>query len=154
GQDALTERRATPGRQGAASNRSPDRIPSKEETSGGAKLPTRLGKRSGPGLAGKGAGRFQAAPNGFFDMRIKRFTAPDMRTAVRMVREGQGGDAGILCTRTGAGGVGSEVVAATGSGEALVAQALRAGAPGIGDASAPAPAAMTAARAEAAAAPA
>ncbi len=53
-------------------------------------------------------------------MRIKRFTAPDMRTALRMVREEQGPDAVILSTRPGAGGAGIEVVAATDYDEALV----------------------------------
>ncbi|MGJ4730808.1 hypothetical protein ACQYWP_16185, partial [Luteimonas sp. SDU101] len=62
-------------------------------------------------------------------MRIKRFTAPDMRTALRMVRDEQGPDAVILSTRPGAGGAGIEVVAATDYDEALVAQALRAAAP-------------------------
>src|SRR5690606_29400512 len=71
-----------------------------------------------------------------FDMRIKRFTAPDMRTALRMVREEQGPDAVILSTRPGAGGAGIEVVAATDYDEALVTQALRAAAPGLEDAGA------------------
>lgn len=69
-------------------------------------------------------------------MRIKRFTAPDMRTALRMVREEQGPDAVILSTRPGAGGAGIEVVAATDYDEALVTQALRAAAPGLEDAGA------------------
>src|SRR5690606_36336780 len=67
-------------------------------------------------------------------MRIKRFTAPDMRTALRMVRDEQGPDAVILSTRTSAGGVGIEVVAATDYDEALVAQALRAAAPAADEA--------------------
>lgn len=87
-------------------------------------------------------------------MRIKRFTAPDMRTALRMVRDEQGPDAVILSTRPGAGGAGIEVVAATDYDEALVTQALRAAVPGFEDAAAarapaatPAPAApATAAR--------
>ncbi|HEY5611976.1 MAG TPA: hypothetical protein VIK70_00120, partial [Lysobacter sp.] len=62
-------------------------------------------------------------------MRIKRFIAPDMRTALRMVRDEQGADAVILSNRTTAEGI--EVVAATDYDEALVAQALRAAAPGL-----------------------
>ncbi len=62
-------------------------------------------------------------------MRIKRFTAPDMRTALRMIREEQGPDAVILSNRAVDGGI--EVVAATDYDEALVAQALRAAAPGL-----------------------
>ena len=64
-------------------------------------------------------------------MRIKRFTAPDMRTALRMVRDEQGPDAVILSTRASADGAGIEVVAATDYDEALVAQALRAAAPAM-----------------------
>ncbi|HLT44641.1 MAG TPA: flagellar biosynthesis protein FlhF [Luteimonas sp.] len=84
-------------------------------------------------------------------MRIKRFTAPDMRTALRMVRDEQGPDAVILSTRPGADGAGIEVVAATDYDEALVAQALRAAAPGIEELPArplptPAPAAAPAGR--------
>jgi len=62
-------------------------------------------------------------------VRIKRFIAPDMRTALRMVRDEQGADAVILSNRTTAEGI--EVVAATDYDEALVAQALRAAAPGL-----------------------
>jgi len=69
-------------------------------------------------------------------MRIKRFTAPDMRTALRMVRDEQGPDAVILSTRTSANGAGIEVVAATDYDEALVAQALRAATPTVDDAAA------------------
>src|SRR5690606_19251263 len=79
----------------------------------GAKVPTRGSHDSGPGLAGEGASHSQRHPTGLFDMRIKRFTAPDMRTALRMVRDEQGPDAVILSTRTSADGVGIEVVAAT-----------------------------------------
>ncbi|NUS37613.1 MAG: flagellar biosynthesis protein FlhF [Lysobacter sp.] len=61
-------------------------------------------------------------------MRIKRFVAPDMRTALRMVREEQGPDAVILSNRPTEGGI--EIVAATDYDEALVQQALRAAAPG------------------------
>lgn len=43
-------------------------------------------------------------------MKIKRFFAPDMRQAIRMVRDDQGPDAVILSTRTTGGGV--EIVAA------------------------------------------
>jgi len=56
-------------------------------------------------------------------MRIKRFHAPDMRTALRMVREAQGADAVILSSRQTPEGV--EIVAATDYDEALVQQALR-----------------------------
>jgi len=64
-------------------------------------------------------------------MRIKRFIAPDMRTALRMVRDEQGPDAVILSNRPTADGI--EVVAATDYDEALVQQALRAAAPGLAD---------------------
>lgn len=57
-------------------------------------------------------------------MRIKRFKAPDMRTALRRVREEQGSDAVILSSHQLAEG-GVEVVAATDYDEALVQQALR-----------------------------
>jgi len=87
-------------------------------------------------------------------MRIKRFTAPDMRTALRMVRDEQGPDAVILSTRTRADGAGIEVVAATDYDEALVAQALRAVAPAAEATPAPGPAQAAAAPAsEAPAAP-
>lgn len=56
-------------------------------------------------------------------MRIKRFNAPDMRTALRMVREEQGADAVILSSRQSENGI--EVVAATDYDEAVVQQALR-----------------------------
>ena len=62
-------------------------------------------------------------------MRIKRFQAPDMRTALRMVRDEQGPDAVILSNRATANGI--EVVAATDYDESLMSQALRAAAPGI-----------------------
>lgn len=62
-------------------------------------------------------------------MRIKRFLAPDMRTALRMIRDEQGPDAVILSNRAAEGGI--EVVSATDYDEALVAQALRAAAPGL-----------------------
>jgi flagellar biosynthesis protein FlhF len=51
-------------------------------------------------------------------MRIKRFVAPDMRTALRMVRDDQGPDAVILSSRKLDNG-GVEVVAATDYDEAL-----------------------------------
>ena len=66
-------------------------------------------------------------------MRIKRFIASDMRTALRMVRDEQGPDAVILSNRPCEEGV--EVVSATDYDEALVHQALRAAAPGIASAS-------------------
>lgn len=69
-------------------------------------------------------------------MRIKRFIAPDMRTALRQVRDEHGPDAVILSNRPVAGGI--EVVAATDYDEALVHQALRAAAPGIQPIAAPA----------------
>jgi flagellar biosynthesis protein FlhF len=56
-------------------------------------------------------------------MRIKRFTAPDMRTVLRLVREEQGPDAVILSNRQTQYGV--EVVAATDYDETLVQQTLR-----------------------------
>lgn len=56
-------------------------------------------------------------------MRIKRFVAPDMRAALRMVRDEHGPDAVILSNRPVHGGI--EVVAATDYDEALVQQALR-----------------------------
>jgi len=57
-------------------------------------------------------------------MKIKRFTARDMRDAIRQVREEQGPDAVILSSRRVDGQV--EVVAATDYDEALVRQAVRA----------------------------
>jgi flagellar biosynthesis protein FlhF len=57
-------------------------------------------------------------------MKIKRFNAPDMRTAFRLVREEQGPGAVILSSRRTDDGV--EVVAATDYDEALVQQAVRA----------------------------
>jgi flagellar biosynthesis protein FlhF len=57
-------------------------------------------------------------------MKIKRFFAPDMRTAFRLVREEQGPNAVILSSRRTDDGV--EVVAATDYDEALVQQAVRA----------------------------
>ncbi|MGH8084424.1 MAG: AAA family ATPase [Lysobacter sp.] len=62
-------------------------------------------------------------------MRIKRFIASDMRTALRMVRDEQGPDAVILSNRPCVEGV--EVVSATDYDEALVHQALRAAAPAL-----------------------
>jgi flagellar biosynthesis protein FlhF len=55
-------------------------------------------------------------------MKIKRFIAPDMRTAFRMVREEHGADAVILSNRQTAEGV--EIVAASNYDEALVQRAL------------------------------
>jgi len=68
-------------------------------------------------------------------VRIKRFVAPDMRTALRMVREEQGPDAVILSNRPAEGGI--EIVAATDYDESLVQQALRAAAPTLEPHSAP-----------------
>ena len=56
-------------------------------------------------------------------MKIKRFTAPDMRAAIRQIREDQGPDAVILSSNKVAGGI--EIVAATDYDEALVQQAAR-----------------------------
>lgn len=55
-------------------------------------------------------------------MKIKRFVAPDMRTAIRQVREDQGPDAVILSNRSTNGGV--EIIAAVDYDEALVNQAM------------------------------
>ncbi len=57
-------------------------------------------------------------------MKIKRFVAPDMRTAFAMVRDEQGPNAVILSNRRVDGG-GVEVIAATDYDEALVRQAVR-----------------------------
>src|SRR5690242_4119136 len=65
-------------------------------------------------------------------MKIKRFVAPDMRQAMREVREEQGPDAVILSTRKIDEGI--EIIAAVDYDEALVREAARHGA-------APAPAA-------------
>lgn len=67
-------------------------------------------------------------------MKIKRFVAPDMRQAMREVREEQGPDAVILSTRRLDEGI--EIIAAVDYDEALVREAARHGA-----APAPAPAA-------------
>lgn len=56
-------------------------------------------------------------------MKIKRFTAPDMRAAIKLVREEQGPDAVILSSNKVAGGV--EIIAATDYDDALVKQAAR-----------------------------
>ncbi|TWI08012.1 flagellar biosynthesis protein FlhF [Aerolutibacter ruishenii] len=56
-------------------------------------------------------------------MRIKRFIAPDIRSALRMVRDEQGAEAVILSNRTTVDGI--EIVAATDYDETLVQQALR-----------------------------
>jgi len=55
-------------------------------------------------------------------MKIKRFVAPDMRTAIRQVREDQGPDAVILSNRSINGGI--EIIAAVDYDEALVNQAI------------------------------
>ena len=57
-------------------------------------------------------------------MKIKRFIAADMRSAMRMVREEQGPDAVILSSRRS--GAGLEVVAATDYDAALMHQATQA----------------------------
>jgi len=60
-------------------------------------------------------------------MKIKRFVAPDMRQAMREVREDQGPDAVILSTRRMDDGI--EIIAAVDFDEALVREAARHGAP-------------------------
>ncbi|PPU27364.1 MULTISPECIES: flagellar biosynthesis protein FlhF [unclassified Xanthomonas] len=55
-------------------------------------------------------------------MKIKRFVAPDMRTAFRMVRDEHGPDAVILSNRRTAEGI--EIVAASNYDEELVQRAL------------------------------
>ncbi|WP_295918929.1 flagellar biosynthesis protein FlhF [uncultured Xanthomonas sp.] len=90
-------------------------------------------------------------------MKIKRFVAPDMRTAFRMVRDEHGPDAVILSNRRTDEGI--EIVAASNYDEALVQRALDAvrpdEAPRAAAASqAPAAAAPRAARGDAAASPA
>ncbi|WP_457673211.1 flagellar biosynthesis protein FlhF [Thiolapillus sp.] len=55
-------------------------------------------------------------------MKMKRYFAPDMRQAIRRVREDQGPNAVILSNRRVAGGV--EIIAALDYDEALVNQAL------------------------------
>src|SRR5690348_6222636 len=59
-------------------------------------------------------------------MKIKRFVAPDMRQAMREVREEQGPDAVILSTRRIDEGI--EIIAAVDYDEALVREAARHGA--------------------------
>ncbi|QNK02566.1 flagellar biosynthesis protein FlhF [Dyella telluris] len=74
-------------------------------------------------------------------MKIKRFVAPDMRQAMRAVREDQGPDAVILSTRRMDDGI--EIIAAVDFDEALVREAARHGAPlEVERASAPAPSAV------------
>ncbi len=68
-------------------------------------------------------------------MRIKRFIAPDMRTALRMVRDEQGPDAVILSNRPTQDGI--EIVAATDYDESLAQQALRAALPSLAPVPAP-----------------
>ncbi|BBD79391.1 flagellar biosynthesis protein FlhF [Aerosticca soli] len=60
-------------------------------------------------------------------MKIKRFVAPDMRQAMRLVREEQGPDAVILSTRRLDEGI--EVIAAVDYDEALVREAASQGVP-------------------------
>lgn len=59
-------------------------------------------------------------------MKIKRYVAPDMRQAMREVREEQGADAVILSTRRIAEGI--EIIAALDYDEALMREASRQGA--------------------------
>ena len=70
-------------------------------------------------------------------MKIKRFVAPDMRQAMREVREEQGPDAVILSTRRLDDGI--EIIAAVDYDEALVREAAR---HGVLPVAAAAPAAM------------
>jgi flagellar biosynthesis protein FlhF len=72
-------------------------------------------------------------------MKIKRFVAPDMRTAFAMVRQEQGPDAVILSNRVIDEGV--EIVAATNYDETLVQRTLDAMRPAAATAPAPVPAA-------------
>ena len=88
-------------------------------------------------------------------MRIKRFIATDMRSALAMVREEHGPEAVILSSRATADGI--EVVAAMDYDEALVHQALRAATEGMASSAAgipPVPPAATAPAAVVDAAPA
>ena len=64
-------------------------------------------------------------------MKMKRYLAPDMRQAIRKVREDQGPDAVILSNRRVNGGV--EIIAAVDYDQALVNRAL-----GLGESGAPA----------------
>lgn len=64
-------------------------------------------------------------------MKIKRFVAPDMRQAMRDVREEQGPDAVILSTRRLADGI--EIIAAVDYDEALVREAARQTLPAAAD---------------------
>ena len=70
-------------------------------------------------------------------MKIKRFVAPDMRTAFALVRQEQGPDAVILSNRMTDDGV--EIVAASNYDETLVQRTLEAMRPAA-DIPAPAPA--------------
>ncbi|MCC8667881.1 flagellar biosynthesis protein FlhF [Xanthomonas arboricola] len=87
-------------------------------------------------------------------MKIKRFVAPDMRTAFRMVREEHGPDAVILSNRRTAEGI--EIVAASNYDEELVQRALetaRSETPAVAAAPIPSAAAPQAPAPQAAAAP-
>lgn len=64
-------------------------------------------------------------------MKIKRFVAPDMRQAMRDVREEQGPDAVILSTRRLADGI--EIIAAVDYDESLVREAARQSQPTVAD---------------------
>jgi len=71
-------------------------------------------------------------------MKIKRYFAPDMRQAIRRVREEQGPDAVILSNRKVAGGV--EIISAIDYDESALEEALgRQATPGAGDGNGPAP---------------
>jgi len=69
-------------------------------------------------------------------MKIKRFVAPDMRQAMREVREEQGPDAVILSTRRLEEGI--EIIAAVDYDEALVREAARHGVLPVAEAAPPA----------------
>lgn len=70
-------------------------------------------------------------------MKIKRFTAADMRQAMGLVRDEQGPDAVILSTRRIADGV--EVIAAIDYDESLVSDAVRQGAAPVASSAAASP---------------
>ena len=65
-------------------------------------------------------------------MKIKRFVAPDMRQAMRLVREAQGPDAVILSNNRVKGGV--EIVSAVDYDEILFTDPALGGAPMVADA--------------------
>ncbi|MFQ5644438.1 MAG: flagellar biosynthesis protein FlhF [Thiogranum sp.] len=69
-------------------------------------------------------------------MKVKRFFAPDMRQAIRLVREAQGADAVILSNRKVDGGV--EIISATDYDESLLENTEAATVTGTTEAAAPA----------------